>query len=99
MGDIVTQRDSELIPHSNVRRVTAQRLTESKQQIPHYYLTMEMNVDNVLALRERVGKVSRCIESTLSRRRFDSSVRFRFRFVSAFVCHHLHARTHATVES
>ena len=25
-------------PHSNIRRVTAQRLTESKQQVPHYYV-------------------------------------------------------------
>jgi pyruvate dehydrogenase E2 component (dihydrolipoamide acetyltransferase) len=44
------------VPHSNVRRVTAQRLTESKQQVPHYYLTMEMRVDAVMALRKRLGE-------------------------------------------
>jgi pyruvate dehydrogenase E2 component (dihydrolipoamide acetyltransferase) len=44
------------VPHSNVRRVTAQRLTESKQQVPHYYLTMEMRVDAIMALRKRLGE-------------------------------------------
>nr|AOE43338.1 dihydrolipoamide acetyltransferase [Cavenderia deminutiva] len=39
------------IPHSNIRRVTAARLTESKQTIPHYYLTMECKVDELLAIR------------------------------------------------
>ncbi|KAI8818358.1 2-oxoacid dehydrogenases acyltransferase-domain-containing protein [Fimicolochytrium jonesii] len=40
------------IPLSNVRKVIASRLQESKQQIPHYYLTQEINVDKILRLRE-----------------------------------------------
>ncbi|KAJ3019404.1 hypothetical protein HKX48_002103 [Thoreauomyces humboldtii] len=40
------------IPLSNVRKVIASRLAESKQQIPHYYLTQEINVDKILKLRE-----------------------------------------------
>ena len=32
------------IPHTQIRRVTAQRLLESKQTIPHYYLTIECQV-------------------------------------------------------
>lgn len=32
------------IPHTQIRRVTAQRLLESKQTIPHYYLTVECQV-------------------------------------------------------
>lgn len=32
------------IPHSQIRRVIAQRLLESKQTIPHYYLTVEVQV-------------------------------------------------------
>ncbi len=32
------------IPHTQIRRVTAQRLLESKQTIPHYYLTVEVQV-------------------------------------------------------
>lgn len=35
------------IPVSNVRGVIAKRLKESKQQIPHYYVTMECQMDNV----------------------------------------------------
>ncbi|XP_046374636.2 dihydrolipoyllysine-residue acetyltransferase component of pyruvate dehydrogenase complex, mitochondrial-like [Haliotis rufescens] len=39
------------IPLSNVRQVIAKRLTQSKQTIPHYYLTIDVNVDRVLSLR------------------------------------------------
>lgn len=35
------------IPVSNIRGVIAKRLLESKQQIPHYYVTVECQVDNV----------------------------------------------------
>jgi hypothetical protein len=41
---------------SQVKRVTAARLLESKQTIPHYYLTMECEVDALLALRAQVNK-------------------------------------------
>ncbi|XP_017484526.1 PREDICTED: dihydrolipoyllysine-residue acetyltransferase component of pyruvate dehydrogenase complex, mitochondrial isoform X1 [Rhagoletis zephyria] len=44
------------IPVSNVRGVIAKRLKESKQQIPHYYVTMECKMDNLLKLREKVNK-------------------------------------------
>jgi pyruvate dehydrogenase E2 component (dihydrolipoamide acetyltransferase) len=39
------------ITHSNVRRVIAQRLTEAKQQVPHFYLTIDCRIDRLLALR------------------------------------------------
>lgn len=35
------------IPVSNIRGVIAKRLLESKQTIPHYYVTVECQVDNV----------------------------------------------------
>ncbi|XP_004536222.1 dihydrolipoyllysine-residue acetyltransferase component of pyruvate dehydrogenase complex, mitochondrial isoform X2 [Ceratitis capitata] len=44
------------IPVSNVRGVIAKRLKESKQQIPHYYVTMECNMDKLQKLREKVNK-------------------------------------------
>ncbi|KAI9142599.1 2-oxoacid dehydrogenases acyltransferase-domain-containing protein [Paraphysoderma sedebokerense] len=40
------------IPLTNMRKVIAGRLTESKSTIPHYYLTMEINMERVLKLRE-----------------------------------------------
>jgi pyruvate dehydrogenase E2 component (dihydrolipoamide acetyltransferase) len=44
------------IPVSNVRGVIAKRLLESKNTIPHYYLTVTCNVDEILALRARYNK-------------------------------------------
>lgn len=40
---------------SQIKRVTAARLLESKQTIPHYYLTMECEMDALMALRTQVG--------------------------------------------
>lgn len=45
----------ELVPHSSMRRVIAQRLSESKQQVPHFYLTVDCRLDKLLALREQVN--------------------------------------------
>lgn len=36
--------DYEDIPTSNMRRTIGMRLTESKQQLPHYYVTVEVNM-------------------------------------------------------
>jgi pyruvate dehydrogenase E2 component (dihydrolipoamide acetyltransferase) len=46
----------EAIPHeavklSNMRKTIARRLTESKQQVPHIYLTVDINLDSLLKLR------------------------------------------------
>lgn len=40
-----------LIPHSMMRRVIGRRLTESKQTIPHFYLSLEVALDQLLKLR------------------------------------------------
>ncbi len=39
------------VPHSNMRKVIAQRLSESKQTVPHFYLTVDCEIDKLLALR------------------------------------------------
>ncbi|MEE4200586.1 2-oxo acid dehydrogenase subunit E2 [Erythrobacter sp.] len=41
---------------SNVRKVIARRLTESKQTVPHYYLTMDIVLDPLLALRKQLNE-------------------------------------------
>jgi pyruvate dehydrogenase E2 component (dihydrolipoamide acetyltransferase) len=51
----------QAIPHeavklSNVRKTIARRLTESKQQIPHIYLTVDINLDALLKLRSELNK-------------------------------------------
>lgn len=44
------------IPVTNVRSVIAKRLLESKQTIPHYYLTVDCQVDKLMKLRAKVNK-------------------------------------------
>jgi pyruvate dehydrogenase E2 component (dihydrolipoamide acetyltransferase) len=49
------------IPHeatklSNVRKTIARRLTESKQQVPHIYLTVDIRLDALLKLRADLNK-------------------------------------------
>lgn len=46
------------IPVTNMRKIIAQRLTESKQTVPHYYVTVEMEMDKVMKLREVLNKSS-----------------------------------------
>jgi len=51
----------QAIPHeaiklSNVRKTIARRLTESKQQIPHIYLTVDIQLDALLRLRSELNK-------------------------------------------
>jgi pyruvate dehydrogenase E2 component (dihydrolipoamide acetyltransferase) len=42
-------------PASKMRQVIAERLTASTQNIPHFYLTVEIEMDNVLALRKQIN--------------------------------------------
>ncbi|KAF7799025.1 hypothetical protein EIP86_010255 [Pleurotus ostreatoroseus] len=44
------------LPLSNMRRVIGQRLSQAKQELPHYYLTSDINMDKVLKLREVFNK-------------------------------------------
>ena len=45
----------EEIPHDSMRKVIARRLLESKQTIPHFYLTLDCELDALLALREQIN--------------------------------------------
>ncbi len=45
----------EVVPHDGMRRVIAQRLTQSKQTIPHFYLSVDCHLDVLLAARERIN--------------------------------------------
>ncbi|EFJ51831.1 dihydrolipoamide acetyltransferase [Volvox carteri f. nagariensis] len=46
------------LPHNQIRRVVARRLLESKQTVPHYYLTMECRVEEIQQLRERLNALN-----------------------------------------
>ena len=43
------------VPNSTMRKVIAQRLSASKREIPHYYLTIDCNLDALLELREKLN--------------------------------------------
>ncbi|KAG2077185.1 pyruvate dehydrogenase [Suillus decipiens] len=43
-------------PVTNMRRVIGSRLTQSKQELPHYYLTVQINMDKTMKLREVFNK-------------------------------------------
>lgn len=45
------------IPISSIRGVIAKRLLESKQTIPHYYLTIEVRMDETLQMRQQFNKM------------------------------------------
>lgn len=59
-SEINTQLNSqyEELPVSQIRKVIASRLLESKTTIPHFYLNSECNVDKLLVMREKLNKVS-----------------------------------------
>ncbi|XP_051134782.1 dihydrolipoyllysine-residue acetyltransferase component 3 of pyruvate dehydrogenase complex, mitochondrial-like [Andrographis paniculata] len=52
---ISTSLDYTDIPHSQIRKVTASRLLQSKQTIPHYYLTVDTCVDKLMELRSKLN--------------------------------------------
>ena len=59
------------VPHesvklSSMRKVIARRLTESKQQVPHIYLTVDIRLDALLGLREQLNRALAAREIKLS---------------------------------
>jgi pyruvate dehydrogenase E2 component (dihydrolipoamide acetyltransferase) len=40
-----------LVPHTTMRKIIAKRLTEAKQTVPHFYLTIDCEIDALLKLR------------------------------------------------
>ena len=57
---IETDIPHEVIKLSNMRKTIARRLTESKQQVPHIYLTVDVRLDALLKLR---GELNASLEA------------------------------------
>jgi pyruvate dehydrogenase E2 component (dihydrolipoamide acetyltransferase) len=55
---VVTKESYEEIPLSQMRKTIARRLAESKFSSPHFYLTMEIDMDNMVSARETINEVS-----------------------------------------
>jgi pyruvate dehydrogenase E2 component (dihydrolipoamide acetyltransferase) len=45
----------EVVPHDGMRKIIAARLLQAKQTIPHFYLTISCDLENLLAIRERLN--------------------------------------------
>ncbi|WP_319414465.1 pyruvate dehydrogenase complex dihydrolipoamide acetyltransferase [uncultured Cohaesibacter sp.] len=45
----------ELVPHDGMRKTIAKRLTEAKQTIPHFYVSVDCALDDLLALRGQLN--------------------------------------------
>jgi pyruvate dehydrogenase E2 component (dihydrolipoamide acetyltransferase) len=45
----------ELVPNDGMRKTVAARLTEAKQTIPHFYLTLDCRIDALMEAREQIN--------------------------------------------
>jgi pyruvate dehydrogenase E2 component (dihydrolipoamide acetyltransferase) len=48
----------DAVPNSGVRKVIARRLAESKQQVPHFYLSIDCEIDELLTLRKHINEAA-----------------------------------------
>lgn len=53
----------EIVPHDGMRKTIARRLVESKQTVPHFYLTIDCELDALLALRSQINAASPMIKT------------------------------------
>ncbi|HZN92665.1 MAG TPA: biotin/lipoyl-containing protein, partial [Myxococcales bacterium] len=59
---VVGRRQPEVVPLSTMRKVIAQRMAEVKPGVPHFYLTVEVEMDEALKIREE----AKALESKVS---------------------------------
>jgi pyruvate dehydrogenase E2 component (dihydrolipoamide acetyltransferase) len=55
---IVTAPGDRRVPHTAVRKVVARRMLESKQTVPHFYLTVDFEIDALLTARAAINEVA-----------------------------------------
>ncbi len=51
---------------NRLRQITAQRTTEAHQTIPHFYLTMEIDMENALALRQQLNQLDESLRISVN---------------------------------
>lgn len=49
----------ELVPNDGMRKVIAARLTEAKQTVPHFYLSLDVRLDELLEARARINETAK----------------------------------------
>lgn len=55
----VVPAEERFVPHNAMRRVIADRLQQSKQTAPHFYLTVDCEIDNLLAARKSLNEAAK----------------------------------------
>jgi len=58
LPQIVGQESFEEVPVSQMRKTIAKRLAESKFTAPHFYLTMEINMDKAVEARKSINEIA-----------------------------------------
>ena len=53
--NLYADREFKEIPLNNMRKIVASRLTEAKQNVPHFYLRKEVKIDELLQVRARLN--------------------------------------------
>ncbi|WEX07159.1 pyruvate dehydrogenase complex dihydrolipoamide acetyltransferase [Chelativorans sp. AA-79] len=53
----------ELVPHDGMRKTIARRLVEAKSTIPHFYLTLDCEIDALLALRKQLNDAAPVVKT------------------------------------
>ncbi len=48
----------KLVPHSSIRKIIARRLTEAKSSIPHFYVSMDIEIDALIGLQNQLNAKS-----------------------------------------
>lgn len=57
---VADENRPEIVPFDRVRKVVAQRLTQAKQELPHFYLRMSASADALLEMRKTANLVLGC---------------------------------------
>ena len=48
----------EPVPMSRMRKAIARRMTESKAKAPHFYVTVDINMDNAMSMRDQLNRLA-----------------------------------------
>ncbi|RUT25932.1 pyruvate dehydrogenase complex dihydrolipoamide acetyltransferase [Asaia sp. W19] len=55
---VMVPAEAKRVPNSSMRKVIARRLSESKQTVPHFYVSVDIELDALLALRSKLNAAS-----------------------------------------
>jgi pyruvate dehydrogenase E2 component (dihydrolipoamide acetyltransferase) len=51
-------QEYQAIKNNNVRKIIAKRLLESKQTVPHFYLSVDLKIDKLLDVRQSINELA-----------------------------------------